>query len=165
MDLGKNIKEIRISKGFNLIQVASALGVSDIIVFNWENGIEPEARYIVELADFFGCTTDDLFGRKKSVVRSNNAGKLSMNENEILGINRALSEDDKLELRSIIRQFAIIKGISCETRSIEINDDKLTGDEIEILAVYRALNKDGKTAFLSTVKNLATLYNAAVKIN
>ena len=36
--------------------------------------------------------------------------------------------------------------------------------ESEILAVYRALNKDGKTAFLSTVKNLATLYNAGVKI-
>lgn len=50
------------------------------------------------------------------------------------------------------------------TGNVEIIGEKLTNDENEILAVYRALNKDGKTAFLSTVKNLATLYNAGVKI-
>ncbi len=50
------------------------------------------------------------------------------------------------------------------TGNVEIIGEQLTNDESEILAVYRALNKDGKTAFLSTVKNLATLYNAGVKI-
>ena len=112
------IKELREEKGISVQKLADIIGINPRTIFRWEaNTSEITHGNLIALADFFGCTTDELLGRE-------NYG----------------------------------------TGNIEIIGEKLANDESEILAVYRALNKDGKTAFLSTVKNLATLYNAGVKI-
>lgn len=112
------IKEFREEKGLTVDKVAEAIGINIRTVFRWEAGeTEITSNNLISLADFFGCTTDELLGRE-------NYG----------------------------------------TGNIEIIGEQVANDEREILAVYRALNVDGKKAFLSMVKNLATLYNVAVKI-
>lgn len=42
-------------------EVCSAIGVSDAAVYQWENGqLMPRADKLPKIAEFYGCTVDDL---------------------------------------------------------------------------------------------------------
>lgn len=58
------IKELREAAGLSQADVVRAMGVDQAAVFKWENGISmPRAAKLPLLADLFGCSIDDLFGR------------------------------------------------------------------------------------------------------
>lgn len=60
------IKELRESAGYKSQQaLADALGTSQSTVGNWESGRRhPKRTTIIELAEFFGVTVDDLLDLK-----------------------------------------------------------------------------------------------------
>ena len=58
------LRELREERGLSMKELGKKIGVSDAAVCKWENGIaEPKVSYILQLADFFECSTDFLLGR------------------------------------------------------------------------------------------------------
>lgn len=59
------IKNLRLSKGLNQVQLAEKLGVKKQSISNWENdNIMPSIEMLVRIADFFEVSTDYLLGRE-----------------------------------------------------------------------------------------------------
>ena len=59
------IKNLRLTKGLNQVQLADKLGVKKQSISNWENdNIMPSVDMLVKIADFFGVTTDYLLARE-----------------------------------------------------------------------------------------------------
>lgn len=57
--------ELRKGIGLTVAQVADAMNVSKMAVYKWEKGLAlPGADKLPALADLFGCTIDDLYGRE-----------------------------------------------------------------------------------------------------
>lgn len=60
MEIGR----IRERAGLSKTQLADRLGVDLSTVCKWETGVNrPTADGLLKLADLFGCTIDELFGR------------------------------------------------------------------------------------------------------
>ncbi len=63
--IGKNIAELRKSKGMTQEALGSVIGVSPQTVSKWENDTNmPDITLLPVIADVFGVTVDELFGRK-----------------------------------------------------------------------------------------------------
>ena len=63
--LSENIKNLRIQNGFNQVELAKRLNVSKQCVSNWENdNVLPSITMLVQIADFFGVSVDQLLGRE-----------------------------------------------------------------------------------------------------
>ena len=59
------LKEMRLEKGINQVNLASALGVSKGIISMWETGQrEPTLSSLVAIAYYFGVSLDYLVGRE-----------------------------------------------------------------------------------------------------
>lgn len=59
------IKNLRLSKGLNQVQLAEKLGVKKQSISNWENeNIMPSVDMLMHIADFFEVSTDYLLGRE-----------------------------------------------------------------------------------------------------
>lgn len=66
MEIGKKIKELRIQKGLTQNELAERLYVSYQAVSQWENNITtPDINTIIELANQFELSLDELFELKK----------------------------------------------------------------------------------------------------
>lgn len=62
MDIGKNIKSLRTSRGIAQEQLAKHLNVSFQAVSKWENGINlPDTELLPRIAGFFDVSIDALF--------------------------------------------------------------------------------------------------------
>lgn len=61
--IGQNIANLRKEKGVKQDELARALNISAQAVSKWENGGAPDIELIPAIADFFGVSTDTLFGR------------------------------------------------------------------------------------------------------
>lgn len=60
---GERLKELREEKGLSAKSLGKNIGVSDAAILNWENNINDiKGEYLVELAKFFGVSTDYLLG-------------------------------------------------------------------------------------------------------
>ena len=65
--LGKRILELRLSFGWNQVQLAEKLGVSKQTVSNWENeNIQPSIDMLIRLSKLFHTSTDYLLGLSDS---------------------------------------------------------------------------------------------------
>lgn len=63
--LGEQIKNLRMSRGLNQVEMAKIFGVTKQSVSNWENGnIMPSVDMLIKIADFFSVSTDYLFSKK-----------------------------------------------------------------------------------------------------
>ena len=61
--LGKQIKNLRISRGLNQVEMAKIFGVTKQSVSNWENeNITPSIDMLIKIASFFRVSTDYLLG-------------------------------------------------------------------------------------------------------
>lgn len=102
------IKELRNEKEISMLDLATAIGVSDAAISNWENGInEPKASYLVRLADYFGCTTDYLLGREDDVGNvAVTCPNLSPKEQKLIDCYRSLSIDGKSAFLSMAENIA-----------------------------------------------------------
>lgn len=61
--LGQSIKKLRRDRGLTQKELACALGVTEQAISKWENETCcPDISLIVPIAEYFGVTTDMLFG-------------------------------------------------------------------------------------------------------
>ena len=64
VSMGKRICSLRAAKDMTQEQLAEVLCVSPAAVSKWERNMEvPNVEMLWMLADFFGCTIDELVGR------------------------------------------------------------------------------------------------------
>ena len=62
MNVGKNIKQLRLHKKMTQSQLAERLGVSSQAVSKWEKDINaPDIALLPEIAKIFGVSIDELF--------------------------------------------------------------------------------------------------------
>lgn len=60
-----NLKRLREAKDMTQMELASAVGVVQSAVGNWESGTrKPTADKLPKLAAILGCTIDDLFKKE-----------------------------------------------------------------------------------------------------
>lgn len=61
--LNEQIKNLRIAKGLNQVQLANKLGITKQCVSNWENNnIQPSVDMLIKLCSFFSVSSDYLLG-------------------------------------------------------------------------------------------------------
>ena len=61
--LNERIKQLRIERGLNQVELAEKLGVSKQSVSNWENdNIQPSIEMLLKLSHIFSVSTDYLLG-------------------------------------------------------------------------------------------------------
>lgn len=61
--LGQRIHELRLSFGWNQVEMAQKLNITKQTVSNWENeNIMPSIEMLVRIAELFRVTTDYLLG-------------------------------------------------------------------------------------------------------
>ena len=61
--MNERIKELRVARGLNQVELAERLGVSKQSVSNWENdNIQPSIEMLVRLSHTFSVSTDYLLG-------------------------------------------------------------------------------------------------------
>ena len=63
--IGQNIAKLRKEKGIKQEELANVLNISAQAVSKWEKGGTPDIEHIPAIADYFGVTTDEIFGRGK----------------------------------------------------------------------------------------------------
>ena len=62
--LGENLKQLRIAEDIGQTKLAEALNISVKSISHWEtNYTEPSIAQLIQLADFFDITLDELVGR------------------------------------------------------------------------------------------------------
>lgn len=60
--IGKNIADLRKTRGIKQDEVARFVGVSAQAVSKWENGGVPDTELLPKIAEFFNVSIDELFG-------------------------------------------------------------------------------------------------------
>ena len=66
MDLGKKLKELRISYNLTQADLSVKLCVSRVNYTRYENGkVRPDYETLIKIADFYDVSLDDLFDRKR----------------------------------------------------------------------------------------------------
>jgi len=64
MCFGEQIKKLRCMAGMSQIELADILSVTQQSISKWESGISvPYADMLIQIADLFGVTTDEILGR------------------------------------------------------------------------------------------------------
>lgn len=70
-NFAKNVKDLRISRKLNQIQLGEKLSYSSKAISKWENGdVMPDIFVLRRIADFFEISVDDLISNKNVVFRS-----------------------------------------------------------------------------------------------
>lgn len=66
-EMGNRIRKLRLAQNMTQSQLASRLAVQYQTVSKWETGITtPDASMLPKLADIFGVSIDELFGKRRS---------------------------------------------------------------------------------------------------
>ena len=61
------IKQLRVARGLNQVELAKKLSVTKQTVSNWENdNIQPSIDMLEKIADFFNVSTDYVLGRNEN---------------------------------------------------------------------------------------------------
>lgn len=65
MSFNENLKALRMACGVGQKQLAERLNISLKTISHWETGYsEPSINQLIQLADYFDVTIDDLVGRR-----------------------------------------------------------------------------------------------------
>lgn len=84
--VGMKLSELRKKNNMTQLELADKMGVSFQAVSNWERGNSmPDISKLPELADIFGVTIDELYGKKSELINNVVNGKLDeyIRENEV----------------------------------------------------------------------------------
>ena len=100
------IKELREEMQLTQAELAKRIGNSQRNVSNWETGAsEPDIQTIVRLADIFGVSIDELFGRNAvppEVEKTEGMDRI------LIHVIRKLSDAQKTALLSLLQSFSVI---------------------------------------------------------
>lgn len=97
------IRELREEMHLTQSELAQKLSTSQRNVSNYETGTsEPDLAMIVQLADIFGVSLDELFGREGHMLE---ADKLEGLDRLLVRKMRELSDEQKAALLSFLKGF------------------------------------------------------------
>ena len=97
------IRELREEMHLTQYELAQKLSTSQRNVSNYETGTsEPDLAMIVRLADIFGVSLDELFGREGSMLETD---KLEGLDRLLVKKMRELSDEQKAALLSFLKGF------------------------------------------------------------
>lgn len=109
--MGKRICSLRMAKGMTQEQLASVLCVSTAAVSKWERNLAlPNVELLWLLADYFGCTIDELVGRreeqlKKMGVYDEEHLRLMVIADDLLRCSEVSRQEGLLALEELIAEF------------------------------------------------------------
>lgn len=108
--MGNNIKALRVAAKKTQTQVARDLGVRLDTYRSWEQGKRnPPGSKGILLAEYFGVTTDTIFGSQFSQEIKQAP---TPDEEDLLDLYRGLNDDNKLAVKTV----AYALGINQKTR-------------------------------------------------
>ena len=85
--IGHQIKLLRKAKGVTQEEMGTTLGISYQAVSKWENNTAlPDVQMIPKIAEYFGVTTDELFGYKLNALTNKERLIQFMKNNQILSV-------------------------------------------------------------------------------
>ena len=85
--VGNQIKLLRKAKGVTQEEMGTTLGISYQAVSKWENNTAlPDVQMIPKIAEYFGVTTDELFGYKLNALTNKERLIQFMKNNRILSV-------------------------------------------------------------------------------
>lgn len=121
--IGQFIKELRKSKYLTQEQLAEVLGVSSRSISRWENGINmPDFDIVIQLANFFQITIEELLDGEKKEADMNND-----KEDAMLKVSDYENEQ-KLRMIRILIWFFIV-GIIASIVSMVMKSQGLASDD------------------------------------
>ena len=96
------LKDARERAGFTQKQVAAMTGIALGTLRRWEQGVnEPDIDAIMQLADFYGVSTDELLGSGFAVEYNSN--DLTDDERYLIDLFRAMDDDKRSALLAVAR--------------------------------------------------------------
>ena len=104
----KNLRKLRLYKGISQQQLADILGMSQQSIHQYENhATEPDFNTLMQLAGFFGTTTDFLIGYTPQTANPNQAEELDFSKEEFLLVRnyRRLSKQERESIQLIIDNY------------------------------------------------------------
>ncbi len=111
----RKIKDMREEKGLSAEKVAAGIGVNVRTIYRWEaDETEITSNNLVLIADYFGCTTDELLGRENYGTGNIEiiGEKLTNDEQDILNVYRALNVDGKRAFLSMTKNLATLHNVA-----------------------------------------------------
>ena len=97
------IKDFREEAGLTQSELAKKIGNVQRNVSNWENGVsEPDCQSILQLAQLFDVSIDELFGREDIYANKDYASAL---DRQIMQYIRNLNDAQKLALMQLLREI------------------------------------------------------------
>lgn len=114
LNYGEILKEIRTIKGKTLLEVERDTGISNANLSRWENGkVIPSIDFCIRLADYYGVTLDELFGRDERFASSLSTeyGLLqTKEEKEIIELLKRLDPSTRSAALEFLRSLTQRKG-------------------------------------------------------
>ena len=104
----KNLRKLRLYKGISQQQLADILGMSQQSIHQYENhATEPDINTLMQLASFFGTTTDFLIGYTPQTDNLDSAEELDFSKEELLLVRnyRRLSRREQESIRLVIDNY------------------------------------------------------------
>ncbi len=111
----QKLNDLREEKGITVEILAKAIGINVRTIFRWEAGeSEITSNNLLALADYFGCTTDELLGRENYATGNIEiiGEKVADDEKEILAVYRALNADGKKAFLSMVKNLATLNNVA-----------------------------------------------------
>ena len=94
--IGSKIKELRLAKGYNMRQMATALNMPYTTYVNYEKDArEPSSEQILLIAKYFGVTTDYLMGRTNISEQNKSVSPQLMRRRQRVLSIQELKDSDK----------------------------------------------------------------------
>ena len=191
MKLSANIRELRRQRGMTQEKFAEVFGVTTGAVYKWESGLSvPDLTLILEMADFFGVSTDMLLGyqmknnRLESALEELDSFIRDINPENLAAADKILKKyPNNLKIAMKCAGLYYLSGL--ETRNREMFEHAVsllekasqmvgqsTDPEIseytisaEIGAIYMAMGEHEKGLELMKKNNIGGIYNDSIGIS
>ena len=92
--------------GLSIAQLSKMVEIPSTTMYSWQKGVQPTADKLVKLADFFGCTTDELLGRVVAEPTQSTGHGITPLENKLLQAFRKLEPMDQNRVVGIVQAFS-----------------------------------------------------------
>lgn len=94
MNLGQNLRQLRLMKNKTQEEICQVCGFKQGNYTSWETGrYTPTADNLIKLANYFGCSVDYLLGRESEdgVIVVSESNEYTQNEKDLIELFRQLS--------------------------------------------------------------------------
>lgn len=139
--LGNRIQEIRKSKKITQEELAEKLGVTPQAVSKWEtDNSYPDIDLLVEIADLFNYTVDELLGRKNNDTRILSDDIQKDINKMLLKVRITSEEDDEKTKVEINLPIPLILSCYNQGKKVPVIEDKLNKMSIDLKEIIMLIN-------------------------